>query len=1056
MSQSEIVFRAAPGAPCDVCGSESSGCSRLADGARFCRGTPLDGQAFTKLKDTNNAGFAVYRRTEETNAGKRGKGRKAKSLPSLPPAPPVAPAEPTTAPKLEIDWAERCARFADAEHFPLERQSQLAEQLGVPVEAIAELPGVGVNGYDGLGANDVNATFPERDEFGNVIGLTERRPHSKPKHYFHPGGSRGLTIPRFALDTLKLVFVVEGATDTLALCGAGIDAIGRPGAEGKTALLAAWLGGLPSDTEIIVVGENDEKPDGKTPGRDGAIKVARELTRALGREVRWTLPPVGSKDVRDWLRSNTSSRDSAEWHRAGKELREALVAAANSVLIDDPTTTDQVDQAAKLDEDNGRTDDPATWDCTPDNPLRLAEGFLATQAGPGGELLLRYWRSEYYRWFGGAYRHVEEVELECQLVAFVHADAARVHGLELVAWNRKSSDGRGPAPKIRNVTTGLIRNVVQAFRSLIVLSSSIDAPAWIDGCTGPNPVDLVVCSNGIVDTRTGDLLPPNPRFFTFAATTFEYQPDNTECPNLHKFFVDIWSDTPDQIESLQEWIGYLLTADTSMQKMLFMLGPPRAGKGTIARLIEELVGKNNVISPKLSKLSDSFGLAPLLNKTVATVSDLRLSDTLDSHSIVENLLSITGEDTFTCDRKFLSVVTTKLPTRFVILSNELPRLNDSSGAIYTRMILLRFTESFLGREDPNLTRKLISELPAIFNWAIIGLRRLRERGRFLQPVVGLSILQQMRDIGSPVGAFIRECCEIAEGTHTPIKEMFDKWKDWCRDNGRKDAGTVQVFGRNLTSASLKIEIKRIGSDGNRVRCYTGIRILDASERHQDRENDDYVRDTSANVRNDSFIADVTKHCKNQCQTDLFSSTSATSAINGVHPPLMRTSAGTHAHTPTLAHAHAQYPSQNIADVADVTNYENSNSTNSSVKTTSARPQSVSNIADVTADVTVSDVPDDEDLYASLKLDFTTLPRGSGMEVVVLSDVAYYLVTPALMVHFESHESEFDGGRLASQAKEFLKDMRRVWDYVSARYDLSEIQQARALGPIDLPEAHFPI
>lgn len=1050
MSQSEVVARASVGNPCDVCGSESSGCSRLADGARFCRGTPLDTEAFTKLKDTDNAGFAVYRRAEETAAGKtkRGKGR-GKKLPSLPPAPPVAPAESTTRSKPEIDWSKRCETFADDEHFPPERQSQLAEQLGVPVEAIAELPGVGANGYDGIGENDVNAIFPERDQFGAVIGLTERRPNSKPKHYFHPGGSRGLTIPRLGLDTPKLVFVVEGATDTLALCGAGIDAVGRPGAEGKTALLAAWLGGLPSDTEIIVVGENDEKPDGKTPGRDGAIKVARELTTALGRVVRWTLPPVGSKDVRDWLRSNTSSLDSAEWLRAGNELREALVAAANSVLIDDPTTTDQVDQAAKLDEDNGRTDDPATWDCTPDNPLRLAEGFLATQAGPGGELLLRYWRSEYYRWFGGAYRHVEEVELECQLVAYVHADAARVHGLELVAWNRKSSDGRGPAPKIRNVTTGLIRNVVQAFRSLVVLSSSIDAPAWIDGCTGPEPVDLVVCSNGIVDTRTGDLLPPNPRFFTFAATTFEYQPDNTECPNLHKFFADIWSDTPDQIDSLQEWIGYLLTADTSMQKMLFMLGPPRAGKGTIARLIEELVGKNNVISPKLSKLSDNFGLAPLLNKTVATVSDLRLSDTLDSHSIVENLLSITGEDTFTCDRKFLSVVTAKLPTRFVILSNELPRLNDSSGAIYTRMILLRFTESFLGREDLNLTRKLIAELPAIFNWSLVGLRRLRERGRFVQPVGGKELLQQMKDVGSPISVFVRECCEVKNGVHVLVKELYDRWCDWCRENGRKEPGAVQIFGRNLTSVSLKIRMRRLGSDGNRERCYTGIRLLSASERREQADLDDTSAIASARVRNDSEIADVAKHCKNQCQTDLFSTTSSTSAINEVNPPLMRTGAQAHAHAPMHTHTHMQYPPQSIADVADVSNYENLDSTNSSVKPTSSRPQPPIENGDAVADV----ISDEVDLYVTLRLDFLELPRGTGLEVLVISGVTHYLITPTVMVFLESFEEQFDGGELAAQRAEFLTAMERVWSYVSARYTLPEIALARQCGAIDLPDAH---
>ena len=70
--------------------------------------------------------------------------------------------------------------------------------------------------------------------------------------------------------------------------------------------------------------------------------------------------------------------------------------------------------------------------------------------------------------------------------------------------------------------------------------------------------------------------------------------------------------------------------------------------------------------------------------------------------MVERLLSITGEDMLTVDRKYREPWTGKLPTRFVILTNELPKFRDSSGAIANRMFILRMTESFLGREDRTL------------------------------------------------------------------------------------------------------------------------------------------------------------------------------------------------------------------------------------------------------------------------------------------------------------------------------------------------------------------
>ena len=53
--------------------------------------------------------------------------------------------------------------------------------------------------------------------------------------------------------------------------------------------------------------------------------------------------------------------------------------------------------------------------------------------------------------------------------------------------------------------------------------------------------------------------------------------------------------------------------------------------------------------------------------------------------VVERLLSISGEDTLTVDRKYREPWTGQLPTRIVILSNELPRLTDSSGALASRI-----------------------------------------------------------------------------------------------------------------------------------------------------------------------------------------------------------------------------------------------------------------------------------------------------------------------------------------------------------------------------------
>ena len=87
----------------------------------------------------------------------------------------------------------------------------------------------------------------------------------------------------------------------------------------------------------------------------------------------------------------------------------------------------------------------------------------------------------------------------------------------------------------------------------------------------------------------------------------------------------------------------MLSGRTDLHKILLLVGPTRAGKGAIARVLAALVGKGNVAGPTLASLGTNFGLSPLLGKPLAVVSDARLGAG-NAHQVVERLLSISGED----------------------------------------------------------------------------------------------------------------------------------------------------------------------------------------------------------------------------------------------------------------------------------------------------------------------------------------------------------------------------------------------------------------------------
>ena len=148
---------------------------------------------------------------------------------------------------------------------------------------------------------------------------------------------------------------------------------------------------------------------------------------------------------------------------------------------------------------------------------------------------------------------------------------------------------------------------------------------------------------------------------------------------------------------LQQWFGYVLVPNTTLQKILMLIGPPRSGKGTIGRMLTALIGADAVAGPSLASLASHFGAASLIGKLAAIVPDARLSGRADQAVLVERLLFISGEDRIEVDRKHRDPWTGTLPTRVLLMSNEVPRLRDAWLALANRLIILSLTESFLGR-----------------------------------------------------------------------------------------------------------------------------------------------------------------------------------------------------------------------------------------------------------------------------------------------------------------------------------------------------------------------
>lgn len=196
-------------------------------------------------------------------------------------------------------------------------RSELAGALGLPEHCLAEIPLLGFDEGEGCW------TLPEHDGAGRVVGISRRYRSGEKKAV--AGGSRGLTVPERWSRGEGVLFLPEGASDTLSLTALGLSAVGRPSNTGGVAQLIDLLRDLPKDREIWVLAELDPKPNGDWPGRDGAQRTAARLAKALARPVRWALPPDAAKDVRAWAEAQGLDPACADsWAEAGDRFASGL------------------------------------------------------------------------------------------------------------------------------------------------------------------------------------------------------------------------------------------------------------------------------------------------------------------------------------------------------------------------------------------------------------------------------------------------------------------------------------------------------------------------------------------------------------------------------------------------------------------------------------------------------------------------------------------------------------------------------------------------------------
>lgn len=429
---------------------------------------------------------------------------------------------------------------------------------------------------------------------------------------------------------------------------------------------------------------------------------------------------------------------------------------------------------------------------------------VAERIAPRGAL--RHWRGDWYVYREGAW-------------ALTPPDTVHAWGSAVLSpcWFTDKDKSKPWAVTVRRLSD------VLAFVALadgVRVPSDLEPPIWLGREPDEYPGErIIVLSNCRLALPSRTVLPHDPAWFSPVGLPYSYDPE-ARCPTWERYVADKWGDQPETIRTLRQWFGYLVSGRTDQHKALLLVGPTRSGKGTILLIMQALVGAANTAAPTAAALGSNFGLQPLIGRSLATISDLRL-DRRDAVRFTERILSISGGDTLSIDRKYSTAWTGRLGVRFAIATNVVPTMSDASGAVASRFLILEMTESHLGSEWTTVAHELAAELPGILNWSLDGLDDLLASGSFAVPEGQAALANVMAAAASSVSPFLDECCRIGAGLRVPCAEMYEQYRKWAVGNGIEPMDAIR-FGCELKSVVPKL--RRIRAGAERTYTYEGVAL----------------------------------------------------------------------------------------------------------------------------------------------------------------------------------------------------------------------------------------
>jgi len=317
--------------------------------------------------------------------------------------------------------------------------------------------------------------------------------------------------------------------------------------------------------------------------------------------------------------------------------------------------------------------------------------------------------------------------------------------------------------------------------------------------------------NGFYDPIAQKMIPHDPKYRAINQIPHEYHPEAQLTGEEVERWLEFIVPQPDDREMLLQYMGYCLTRDTRQQKFMILYGSGGSGKSTVIKMIETMIGAQNISNISLKELSQRFASYGLLGKLLNSCADLEVS-ALEDTSVIKKVL---GEDSLRGEPKGKDAISFKNYAKLIFSTNELPLvIYEKTNGFYRRLLILNMTRQ-PEQQRPDYLDLLKTEIDYMIQTAVKALERMYQAGKITESAGSHEAVQSLRNDSDTVEAWIFETCFRVKGSRVERGQLYQKYDSYCLSTDRTS------LSRNSFYRAMRMkDFKEVKSNG--LRYFEGI------------------------------------------------------------------------------------------------------------------------------------------------------------------------------------------------------------------------------------------